>query len=123
MKTTFLHQAIPGIAAVWMFVAGCNGGSGMYGSNASTAPVQSAPNTIAITNFTFSPSSMTVSKGTVVKWQNSDGVGHSSTSDNGKWDTGIIPQGGSASVRFDTSGTYTYHCSAHPMMKASITVQ
>ncbi len=103
--------------------SGCNSGNGMYGMSTSTAPAQTAPNTIAIANYTFAPSSMTVTKGTIVTWQNDDGVGHSATSDVGRWDTRIIPPGGSATVKFDTAGTFAYHCSVHPMMKASITVQ
>ncbi len=117
-----LQFALLSAATGILVLAGCNN-NGMYGSGASTAPVQTAPNTVAIANYAFGPSAMTVTRGTVVTWRNSDAVGHSATSDGGKWDTGIIPSGGSATVKFDSVGTFAYHCSAHPMMKASITVQ
>lgn len=109
--------------AVSMFVLGCNNANMGYGSSPSTAPTKTAPNTVAISNYSFSPATMTVAKGTVITWQNNDAVGHSSTSNSGAWDTGILAQGGSATTAFSTSGTFPYHCSAHPMMTGTITVQ
>jgi plastocyanin len=123
MKSLALHSALLYIIAGLVLSSGCSSGNNPYGASSSTSPVQNAANTIVIKNYAFSPSTMTVPKGTVVTWTNSDGVGHSSTSDNGNWDTGIIQTGGSATARFDSAGTFSYHCSVHPMMKASITVQ
>jgi len=78
---------------------------------------------VEISNFAFSPASLTVAKGTTVTWTNKDSVQHSATSDNGKFDTGLIPQNQSASVTFNNSGTFNYHCTPHPQMKAKIIVQ
>lgn len=101
----------------------CNSNSmSPYGSNPST-PVKSAPNTVAMANMSFSPASMTVTKGTVVTWHNNDGVAHTSTSDNGSWDTGNILPGASKTTTFNTVGTYTYHCTVHPMMTGTVIVQ
>ena len=33
------------------------------------------------------------------------------------------PQPESASVKFDTPGTYTYYCLIHPFMRGTVTVQ
>ncbi len=80
-------------------------------------------NTVSIANMAFSPSSLTVLKSTTVTWKNNDGVAHTATDDNGTWNTGTIQPGASASITFNTSGTFTYHCSVHPSMTGTIIVQ
>jgi plastocyanin len=103
---------------------GCNNGStSPYGGSASTTTTKASPNTVAMANFTFTPSSLTIAKGTVVTWQNNDGVAHTSTSDNGVWDTGNILPNGTKTTTFATAGTYAYHCTVHPMMTGTIVVQ
>ena len=48
---------------------------------------------------------------------------------NGFWNSGVLdgdkgsPQPTSASVKFDTPGTYTYYCLIHPFMRGTVTVQ
>ena len=48
---------------------------------------------------------------------------------NGFWNSGALdtvsatPLPKSASVKFDTPGTYTYYCLIHPFMRGTITVQ
>jgi plastocyanin len=66
---------------------------------------------------------MTVSVGTTVTWVNGDNTSHTSTSNNGAFDTGTIAPGGSASFRFQSAGSFPYHCTFHPGMIATITVQ
>jgi plastocyanin len=51
------------------------------------------------------------------------------THGNGFFNTGVLdadsksPLPGSASVKFDTAGTYTYYCLIHPFMRGTVTVQ
>ena len=75
------------------------------------------PNTVVISNFAFSPETITVS------WKNTDGVAHTSTSDARMWDTGNIAPGGNATTTFTTRGTFSYHCTQHPMMTGTVIVQ
>ena len=77
---------------------------------------------IDIVDFAFNPASVEVTEGTTVTWTNQDSAPHTATGDNGEFDTGQLAQGGSASVTFDTAGTYAYHCAVHPDMVASIVV-
>ena len=79
--------------------------------------------TVTIADFAFSPNAITVQAGSTVTWVNNDSVPHTATGDNGEFDTGSIAPGGSASITFDTAGTFAYHCTIHPNMTASITVQ
>ncbi|HJT58136.1 MAG TPA: plastocyanin/azurin family copper-binding protein [Ktedonobacteraceae bacterium] len=72
--------------------------------------------------FTFSPKTLKITVGTTVTWKNTTTVSHTSTSDTGVWDSGIIPPGGKFSFKFTTKGTFTYHCNIHPFMMATIIV-
>ena len=80
-------------------------------------------NAVTIQNFAFSPETLTVKVGDKITWTNQDSAGHSATADDNSFDTGVIGQGQSGSITFSKAGTYTYHCSVHPMMKGTIVVQ
>lgn len=82
-----------------------------------------AKNAVSIRDFGFSPATLTVKVGDKVTWTNQDAVGHSATADDNSFDTGILQQGQSGSTSFTKAGTYTYHCSVHPSMRATIIVQ
>ncbi len=101
---------------------------------ATTAPTATGKTmTITITTdssgtFTFSPKTLTVPVGTTVVWKNMTGTPHTVTSDDGSsFDSGvanpIAAQGGTYQFTFTKAGTFAYHCSIHPFMKATITVQ
>jgi amicyanin len=80
--------------------------------------------TITIKNFTFQPPEVTVEKGTLVTWVNEDSVGHTVTSNDGKFSSsGSFSKGDSYQVQFNDPGTYTYHCAPHPFMKGTIIVE
>lgn len=80
-------------------------------------------NSVSIQNFAFSPATLTIKAGDKVSWTNQDSAGHSATADDSSFDTGVLAQGQSGSITFSKAGTYTYHCSVHPMMKGTIIVQ
>jgi len=88
------------------------------------APAASAQDdmTVSIQDFSFSPDQMTVAPGTTVTWVNDGQQPHTSTADDGTWDSGTLQPGDDYSFTFDQPGTYTYHCSIHPDMTATITV-
>ncbi|UAY51972.1 cupredoxin domain-containing protein [Ferruginibacter albus] len=83
-------------------------------------------NTVEIReDMTFAPATLTVKQGTVVTWKNVDPtVDHTATSDDGStFDTGPISKGGgTATYTANTVGTFPYHCSIHPGMKATLIV-
>jgi hypothetical protein len=78
---------------------------------------------VTIKNFSFQPSPLTISVGTTVTWTNQDSVAHTSTSDNGVWDSGSIAPGASYSFTFNQAGSFAYHCAIHPNMHGMIIVQ
>src|SRR5215208_4290108 len=87
------------------------------------APAVSAQDkTVSIQDFSFSPGQITVAPGTTVTWVNKGPSAHTTTADDGTWDSGTLQQGEDFSFTFDQPGTYTYHCSIHPDMTASVKV-
>ena len=79
---------------------------------------------VAISGFSFSPASVTVSVGDTVTWTNSDAQAHTATADNASWDSGTIGgSGGTGAVSFSTAGSFPYHCTIHPTMTGTVTVQ
>jgi plastocyanin len=65
---------------------------------------------------------LAISAGQTVTWTNTGAQQHTVTADDTSLDSGLIDPGNSFSFEFDTPGVYTYHCTPHPWMMASITV-
>jgi len=83
------------------------------------APAEAA---VTIQDFAFGPQTLEIAAGTTVTFTNNDSAPHTATADDGSFDTGQLDQGASASVTFDTPGTYTYVCAFHPNMTGTIVV-
>lgn len=78
---------------------------------------------VVIENYKFSPSVLTVRKGTTVIWTNNDPVQHAVVGDQNSWVAGpAFKQGETYTHTFAIAGTYTYHCGIHPSMKGSVVV-
>ena len=77
---------------------------------------------VAIRDQSFNPPTLEIPAGTSVNWTNLDATPHTVTSDDGTFDSGSLATHESFSYRFDTPGTYIYHCSDHPEMTGTITV-
>ena len=105
-------------------VAGCGGSSTAPAASSTSPAVASGSVTVPIRNFMFQPQSLTVKVGTTVTWTNQDPqpTNHTATADSGLFNTGPIAPGSSVSYAFTTTGTYSYHCSIHSYMTATITV-
>ena len=82
-----------------------------------------ADHAVAISGFSFSPRSTTVTVGDTITWTNSDAQAHTATADDGSFDTGTIANGASGSATFSTAGTFAYHCKIHAQMTGTITVE
>jgi len=77
---------------------------------------------VFIADFTFIPRTITIHVGTIVEWENLDGVDHTTTSDDGVWDSGTLAPGQTFQYQFIAVGTYPYHCTFHPSMTGTIIV-
>jgi len=85
--------------------------------------IAAASTGVTISDFQFSPSSVTVNVGDTVTWTNNGPTPHSATSTGGVWDTGIMDAGKSGSHTFSEAGTFSYICTPHPNMHGTIVVQ
>jgi plastocyanin len=73
--------------------------------------------------YAFQPATLTIAKGTKVTWTNTSDAPHTVTSDSNAFTaSSSLQQNQTFSMTFNTAGTYAYHCSIHPYMKATITV-
>lgn len=90
--------------------------------NNTTSSQSSESSSVAIQDFAFSPGSITVKKGTTVTWTNQDSASHTVTGDNGGPSSGTLAKGGTYSFKFDTVGTFAYHCNFHSNMTATVEV-
>ncbi|GAA3430859.1 cupredoxin family copper-binding protein [Kutzneria kofuensis] len=90
--------------------------------SAPDAPV--ATNTVSIKNFAFAPTTITVKVGTTVTWTNSDQDPHTVTSDgkSGPLNSKPLNQGDTYQYTFTQAGTFSYLCTIHPFMTATVTV-
>ena len=123
------------VLAGLIVAVGCSNSSNPSNSYSNNPPPSSPPPpapppqsqhrfAVSIMNFAFSPASLTVAAGDTVVWTNNDSIDHTVTSDTGS-ELGS-PQLGSGSTYmhvFSTAGSYTYHCTNHPYMHGSATVQ
>jgi plastocyanin len=99
-------------AVLMTAVAGC-------GSSSSGA----SGNAVSIVNFNFQPSGLTVAAGTAVTWTNTTtDTTHTTTSNDGVWDSGHLDPGKTFSFTFTRAGTFAFHCNIHPSMTGTITV-
>ena len=116
------------LAGVTVMVAGCTSSSNTSPSPAnitvtSTASTSTASqNPIAIQNYAFSPSTLTIQKGANVTWKNDDSVQHTVVSDSPAFSSPLLNTGDTYTFQFNSTGTYPYHCSIHTYMKGTITV-
>ncbi|MDE3088982.1 MAG: cupredoxin domain-containing protein [Chloroflexota bacterium] len=74
-------------------------------------------------SWTFDPQALTVRVGDTVTWTNMGSLVHTVTADDGSFDSGNLNPGDSWSFTFVKAGTFAFHCTPHPWMKGTITVQ
>src|SRR5262245_49771422 len=87
--------------------------------------VVAADSSVTITDsggrFAFAPGTVTIKTGDAVTWRNSSDAPHTVTSDSsGPMQSGILNQGNSYRVEFNSAGTFPYHCEIHPDMQGTV---
>jgi len=87
-----------------------------------TGVAQATIHQVNITGFDFVPAGRVINQGDSIRWTNMDGFTHTSTSDNGVWNSGNLLNGQSYTFGFSTAGSFPYHCAIHITMKDTITV-
>jgi plastocyanin len=105
-----------GLVAIGAVVVAGGACSDPYGYNGggSCTPTATRVCTVGLTAFT--PVTLTVPESTTVMWLNGGAVAHTVTSDPGSsepFDLTLGVASGAVPHRFNTAGTYTYHCQFH----------
>jgi plastocyanin len=108
------------VGAVLTFSRGNDSSRAHSGTSASIA---AGNEKIDISDFAYSPASVTVKLGTTITFMNEESVEHTATSDTeGAFDTGTLHKGQAAHFKLNKVGIYSYHCSFHPFMHGTIKV-
>ena len=79
--------------------------------------------TVLIDNFAFNPERLTVKAGTTVIWTNRDDIPHTVVAKAREFKSKVMDTDESYSFTFTTPGEYSYFCSLHPHMTATIVVE
>ena len=108
------------VAALGLVVAGL--GVRPAGVAASALPTRAAME-VAIDNFAFGPTEVTVPAGTTVTWTNHDDIPHTVVSTDKVFKSKVLDTDEKFSFTFSTPGTYPYFCSIHPKMTGKVVVQ
>jgi plastocyanin len=121
--------ALGALLSVAVTITGCGSGSGgnapAGSSSTTTAASTSAPNTITIKNFMFSPMSLTVSPGAKITVTNQDSAAHTVTATGDKaFDTGDVGPGKTMTFTAPgKAGSYSYICDIHQYMTGTLVVK
>jgi plastocyanin len=75
-----------------------------------------------VNDWGYSPSRVVIQAGQTVTFTNSGQIAHTVTAKEGAFDTGLLKNGQSATVKFDKPGSYEYFCVPHPWMTGTIVV-
>ncbi|MEJ7626670.1 MAG: plastocyanin/azurin family copper-binding protein [Ferruginibacter sp.] len=82
--------------------------------NITTQPPVANTVDVSILAMSYSPATVTVARGTIVKWTNTSGSPHTVTADNNTtFNSPTLAPGNMFSVTTATVGTFPYHCLIH----------
>jgi plastocyanin len=125
--------ALLGLAGV-VVAAACFSEHSTTGPSGGTSAICSLPlgpgvggsTLVAIRGFAFLPNDVHVKAGSSVTWLNCEPAAtspHTSTSDQGVWQSPLLSPGDAFTQTFETPGVFTYLCAPHPFMLGTVTVE
>jgi len=120
-KAVILMSALSLLMVVGVLASSCGGGGGTGGTTATTGGGGGAQ--VVMKNLAFETATVTIKTGESVTWTNEESVNHTVVADNGEFKSGDLANGATFSFKFEKAGTYAYHCSVHPSMKATVVVE
>lgn len=119
---------VVGMFAIAPAVVACfvgEGGGGNFGPGISTPPSPPPTDTgvvVVITDNQFTPASISVPAGRIVRWLNQGSQVHTVTANDASFNSGGIAAGGNFQRTFPAAGTFPYLCTIHAGMSGSVTV-
>ena len=97
--------------------------SGSSGADQTPVVSDAEKVTVEMRDYEFFSAKLTVDVGTEVTWVNRDSVPHNAVASDDAFDSGTLNGGDSWSVVLHQQGTYSYVCTFHPGMEATLTVR
>lgn len=95
----------------------------LLGAGGVTAAPKGAVHTVVIEGMQYSPATLEVNAGDTVIWKNKDPYPHTATSTEGGFDSGEIPATRNWKFTAKKRGTFSYLCTLHPTMKATLVIK
>ena len=114
------------LGALALIGTGCGGNSSSPATPTPTpsgTQVSIVSGSSTLTTTAYNPNPVTIQRGGSVTWVNNDNIAHTSTSNSNVWNSATIAPGASFSMTFANAGTFPYHCTIHPGMVGTVTVQ
>ncbi len=87
-----------------------------------TSPAARRALTVNVVDMEFQPRSVSIGLGSSVIWRFRDGVPHTTTSNQGFWNSGNKSAGQTYVRAFTSAGRFAYFCKLHPHMTGSVAV-
>jgi plastocyanin len=81
----------------------------------------SGPRRVRIVDNRFRPRTVTIDRGTAIRWVNRGTRDHTATGRT--WSSGVLDPGDSFRRRFNRRGTFAYRCTIHATMRGTVVVQ
>lgn len=85
-------------------------------------PARAADADVTVEHLMYMPGKVTVGLGDSVTWAFPEITNHTTTSDQGFWDSGAKAGGATYTRTFTSAGLFAYHCTFHPTMHGSVSV-
>jgi plastocyanin len=79
-------------------------------------------NEVFIQGSAFNPSTITVTANSTITWTNKDAAAHTVTSNTGLFSSPTLGRNETFPYTFTIAGSYSYHCTLHPSMTATVKV-
>jgi plastocyanin len=111
------------VAVLAGLLAACGSSSSAPASSGSSSTPAAGGHTVTISDFKYTPATLSVKAGTKVTFVNQGGTIHNATTQgNSTINTGNLNGGQSMTVTLTKPGTYNYICTLHPFMKGTVIV-
>ena len=102
-----------------LFLTGCGKKDSKPGAPAST---KTDSHNVSIKDFSYKPKTISIEAKGTVTWTNDDSVDHTVSADDKSFNSGQIPAGIKFKHKFNSAGSFTYHCTDHPNEKGKVIV-
>ena len=119
-RRTGARWAVPLALTATLGLTACSGDGG------DSAAGSGETVTITVTNMSYEPAEVTIQLGDTVEWVFDDGgIPHDVSGEGdveGALQSDLLTEG-TYSYTFDEAGTFSYHCTPHPMMVGTVVVE